>query len=151
MSIPHAAANEALSPIAPERRVFSLRDHAALWFSLGVGLLVMQVGAYLIPALGTQEALIAIVGGSLIGAGMLGWVARIACDSSLASAGLMHAALGRKFARLPIVLNVVQLLGWGTFELVVMRDATVAIGRQSGAVLAGYWPMAATVFWGGVW
>ena len=150
MTTPTLPANEALAPIAPDRRVFGLRDHASLWFSLGVGLLVMQVGAYLMPALGTKEALLAIVGGSLIGAGMLGWVARIGCDSGLASAGLMHAVYGRSFARLPIVLNIVQLLGWGTFELVIMRDATVAIGRQSGSMLAGYWPVLATLLWGGV-
>ncbi|MBW7834551.1 MAG: cytosine permease [Simplicispira suum] len=150
MTTPTLPANEALAPIAPDRRVFGLRDHAALWFSLGVGLLVMQVGAYLMPALGTKEALLAIVGGSLIGAGMLGWVAKIGCDSGLASAGLMHAVYGRSFAKLPIVLNIVQLLGWGTFELVIMRDATVAIGRQSGSMLAGYWPVLATLLWGGV-
>ncbi len=150
MTTPTLPANEALAPISPERRVFGLRDHAALWFSLGVGLLVMQVGAYLMPALGTKEALLAIVGGSLIGAGMLGWVAKIGCDSGLASAGLMHAVYGRSFARLPIILNIVQLLGWGTFELVIMRDATVAIGRQSGSMLAGYWPVLATLLWGAV-
>ena len=150
MTTPSLPANEALAPISPERRVFGLRDHASLWFSLGVGLLVMQVGAYLMPALGTKEALLAIVGGSLIGAGMLGWVAKIGCDSGLASAGLMHAVYGRSFAKLPIVLNIVQLLGWGTFELVIMRDATVAIGRQSGSMLAGYWPVLATLLWGAV-
>ncbi|MCO5104404.1 MAG: cytosine permease [Burkholderiaceae bacterium] len=150
MTTPSLPANEALAPIAPDRRVFGLRDHAALWFSLGVGLLVMQVGAYLMPALGTKEAMLAIVGGSLIGAGMLGWVAKIGCDSGLASAGLMHAVYGRSFARLPIILNIVQLLGWGTFELVIMRDATVAIGRQSGAMLAGHWPVLATLLWGAV-
>lgn len=150
MSSRTASANEALTPISSEQRVFRLRDHASLWFSLGVGLLVMQVGAYLMPALGTKEALLAIVGGSLIGAGMLGWVAKIGCESGLASAGLMHAVYGRSFARLPIILNIVQLLGWGTFELVIMRDATVAIGRQSGSMLAGYWPVLATLLWGGV-
>ncbi|MGB4926618.1 MAG: cytosine permease [Giesbergeria sp.] len=149
MTTPTLPANEALAPIASDRRVFGLRDHASLWFSLGVGLLVMQVGAYLMPALGTKEAMLAIVGGSLIGAGMLGWVAKIGCDSGLASAGLMHAVYGRSFARLPIILNIVQLLGWGTFELVIMRDATVAIGRQSGSMLAGYWPVLATLLWGG--
>lgn len=149
MSSRTASANEALTPISSEQRVFRLRDHASLWFSLGVGLLVMQVGAYLMPALGTKEALLAIIGGSLIGAGMLGWVAKIGCESGLASAGLMHAVYGRSFARLPIILNIVQLLGWGTFELVIMRDATVAIGRQSGSLLAGYWPVLATLLWGG--
>ena len=144
------AANEALTPIPDTQRVFRWHDHASLWFSLGVGLLVMQVGAYLMPALGTQEALLAIVAGSLLGAGLLGWVAKIGCDSGLASAGLMHAVYGRTFARLPIALNIVQLIGWGTFELVVMRDASVAIGRQAGAMQAAWWPVAATLLWGGV-
>ena len=150
MSTRNASANEALTPVGADQRVFQWHDHASLWFSLGVGLLVMQVGAYLMPALGTQEALLAIVAGSILGAGLLGWVAKIGCDSGLASAGLMHAVYGRTFARLPIVLNIVQLIGWGTFELVVMRDATVAIGRQSGQLLAAYWPVLATLLWGGV-
>ena len=52
-SSPHtpASTNEALAPVSPDRRVFQWHDHASLWFSLGVGLLVMQVGAYLMPAL----------------------------------------------------------------------------------------------------
>ena len=154
MTSPHhpapSAVNEALVPVSADRRVFQWHDHASLWFSLGVGLLVMQVGAYLMPAMGTQQALLAIVCGSVIGAGLLGWVAKLGCDSGLASAGLMHAVYGRRFASLPIVLNIVQLLGWGTFELVVMRDATVAIGRQSGVMGAAWWPVAATLLWGGV-
>jgi purine-cytosine permease-like protein len=59
-------------------------------------------------------------------------VGKLGCDSGLSSAGLMHSVYGRRFARLPIVLNIIQLLGWGSFELVVMRDATVALGKQSG-------------------
>ena len=145
-----APANEALAPVSPDRRVFQWHDHASLWFSLGVGLLVMQVGSYLMPALGTKEALIAIVAGSIVGAGLLGWVAKLGCDSGLASAGLMHAVYGRTFAGLPILLNIVQLVGWGTFELVVMSEATVAIGRQSGSMAGGQWPVLATLLWGGV-
>lgn len=128
------ARNTALIPLSAADRLFGWRDHAALWLSLGVGLLVMQVGAYLVPALGTQAALAAIVGGSVIGAGLLGWTAKIGCDSGLSSAGLMHAAYGSSFARLPVVLNIVQLIGWTTFELVVMRDGVLAIARQAGAL-----------------
>ncbi|QJW84382.1 allantoin permease [Ramlibacter terrae] len=147
-----APANEALTPVAPDARAFGWRDHASLWFSLGVGLLVMQVGAYLVPALGTREALFAIVVGSIVGAGLLAWwVAKLGCDSGLASAGLMHAVYGSAFARLPILLNILQLVGWGTFEIVVMRDATVAIGgRAGGGAAAGWWPVAATLLWGGL-
>ncbi|WP_370625889.1 cytosine permease [Comamonas sp. NLF-1-9] len=152
MSTPpaHAAHNEALTPLDSGARAFGWRDHASLWFSLGVGLLVMQVGAYLMPALSTREALAAIVVGSLIGAGLLGWVGKLGCDSGLASAGLMHVVYGRRFASLPIVLNIVQLLGWGAFELVVMRDATVAIGRQAGMLTSSQGPLLATLAWGAV-
>ena len=143
-------ANQALAPVAAQDRVFAWRDHASLWFSLGVGLLVMQMGSFLLPALSPAQALGAIVLGSLVGAGLLGWVGKLGCDSGLSSAGLMHSVYGRQFARLPIVLNIIQLLGWGSFELVVMRDATVALGRQGGGMTAAYWPWLATLLWGGV-
>lgn len=123
--------NDALAPISDTDRVFGWSSHAALWFSLGVGLLVMQIGAYLVPAVGTQQALLAIVLGSVLGSGLLAWVARIACDSGLSSAGLMHATFGSGFARLPVLLNIVQLVGWTTFELVIMRDGTAAIAKHS--------------------
>lgn len=142
--------NTALTPLAPSDRLFGWRDHTALWLSLGVGLLVMQIGAYLVPALGTKEALAVIVVGSILGAGLLAWTAKLGCDSGLSSAGLMHATYGSSFARLPVLLNIVQLIGWTTFELVVMRDGTVAIARQSGSFVASFWPVLATLLWGGV-
>ena len=142
--------NTALTPLPAGERLFGWRDHAALWLSLGVGLLVMQIGAYLVPALGTQAALAVIVGGSVLGAGLLAWTAKIGCDSGLSSAGLMHATYGSRFARLPVLLNIVQLIGWTTFELVVMRDGTVAIARESGGFAGEFWPVLATLLWGAV-
>ena len=145
-----AGGNSALTPLPAGERLFGWRDHAALWLSLGVGLLVMQIGAYLVPALGTQAALIVIVCGSVLGAGLLAWTAKIGCDSGLSSAGLMHATYGSSFARLPVLLNIVQLIGWTTFELVVMRDGTVAIARQSGSFTETLWPVLTTLLWGAV-
>ncbi len=146
------ASNSALTPVPAAERVFNWHDHAALWFSLGVGLLVMQVGAYLVPAVGTQDAALAVVLGSLIGAGLLAWTARLGCTSGLSSAGLMHATFGSRFARLPVLLNMAQLVGWTTFELVIMRDGTTAIGKQSfGLALGGLGGIAATtLLWGAV-
>ena len=142
--------NTALSPLPESARLFGWRDHAALWLSLGVGLLVIQVGAYLVPALGPREAVAIVVGGSLLGAGLLAWTARIGCESGLSSAGLMHATYGSSFARLPVLLNIVQLVGWTTFELVVMRDGTIAIARQGGGMTGSMWPALATFAWGAV-
>ena len=147
-----SSGNRALTPVTDAERVFRWHDHAALWFSLGVGLLVMQVGAYLVPAVGTRDAALAIVLGSLVGAGLLGWTAKLGCDSGLSSAGLMFVTFGHRFARLPVLLNIAQLIGWTTFELVVMRDGTAAIGQQSfGLVLDGPGGrVATTVLWGAV-
>lgn len=144
------APNEALAPIADGARAFHWHDHLSLWFSLGVGLLVMQVGAYLVPAVGTREAVIAIVLGSLVGAGLLAWTARLGCESGLASAGLMHRTYGSAFARLPVLLNIVQLVGWTTFELVIMREGTQAVGKQAfGLAFDGAMgTVITTVLWG---
>ncbi len=147
-SSPLSHSNAALTPVRADERVFNGMHLASLWFSLGVGLLVMQVGAYLMPALSPQQALLAIVGGSIVGAGLLAWVGKLGCDTGLSSAGLIHQVYGRHFAKLPVLLNIVQLLGWGAFELVVMRDSTVAIGRQAGSMQADYWPWLATMVWG---
>ncbi|MDL9997563.1 cytosine permease [Variovorax sp. J22P240] len=145
-------ANEALTPLQEAGRVFRWHDHMALWFSLGVGLLVMQIGAYLVPAVGTRDAVFAIVLGSCIGAGLLAWTARLGCESGLASAGLMHATYGSAFARLPVVLNILQLIGWTTFEIVIMREGTQAIGRQAfGWSLDGsLGSLVTTLLWGAV-
>lgn len=140
--------NQALTPLDASQRVFGWPEHASLWFSLGVGLLVMQVGAYLVPALGTRDAMLAIVFGSMLGAGLLAWVAKIGCDSGLSSAGLMHATYGYRFARLPVMLNIIQLVGWATFELVIMRDGTIAIGRQAFGWELGI--VLPTLFWGAI-
>ena len=118
-------------------RVFGFFDHAALWFSLGVGLLVIQVGAYLTPALGPSQAMPAIVIGSLLGAGLLAWVAAIGCREGLASSALIGTSLGRAFATLPVALNVLQLIGWTAFELVVMREGSTAMLAQIG--VQGAW------------
>ncbi|OOG54268.1 cytosine permease [Polaromonas sp. C04] len=147
-----APGNLALTPVPAADRVFHWPEHASLWFSLGVGLLVIQVGAYLVPAVGTRDAMLAVVLGSLVGAGLLAWTAKIGCDSGLSSAGLMHATYGSFFARLPVLLNIVQLIGWTTFELVIMRDGTAAIGKQTlGFALDGpAGVLGTTLLWGAV-
>ena len=145
----NSRANTALTPLPAADRSFGFNDHASLWLSLGVGLLVMQIGAYLVPAVGPQQAALVIVLGSILGAGMLAWTAKLGCDTGLSSSGLMHATYGSSFAKLPVLLNIVQLVGWTTFELVIMRDGAAAIAKQSG--FAAQWlPFAATLVLGAI-
>jgi putative hydroxymethylpyrimidine transporter CytX len=149
MASNQSSVNSVLAPVAASERVFTGFSHASLWFSLGVGLLVIQIGAYLVPAMGTQDALLAILLGSLLGSGLVAWVAKLGCDTGLSSAGLMHQVYGSGFAKLPIVLNVIQLVGWTSFELVIMREGTLAMGEQHMGWSGNYLVMA-TVFWGSI-
>ncbi len=148
MTVSHATDHASTVPVSAHERVFGFGDHAALWFSLGVGLLVMQVGAYLVPALSLPHALLAVVGGSVLGAGLLAWVAAIGCRHGLSSSALVGRTLGGRMAMLPVALNVLQLLGWTAFELVVMRDGTAAIAARLFGVTASWAPIAATLVWG---
>lgn len=142
--------NNNLPSVPSADRVFGFSDHASLWFSLGVGLLVMQVGAYLVPAVGTQQAMLAILIGSIVGAGFLAYVAQLGADRGLSSSGLIQQTFGSGFAKLPIVLNIVQLLGWTAFELVIMRDGVTAMLAQATGIKASWIPYAATLVFGGL-
>ena len=91
----------------------------------------MQVGGFLVPALSLRDALLAIVAGSALGAGLLAWVAAIGCRARGCPAQRWSGtrwAGGSPCCRWR--WNVLQLLGWTAFELVVMRDGTAAIVRQ---------------------
>ena len=142
------AAHTSHAAVPAQERVFSFGDSLALWFSLGVGLLVMQVGAYLRPGLSLPQAAGAIALGSVLGAGLLAWVAGIGSRHGLSSSALIGRTLGQRFAMLPVALNVVQLLGWTAFELVVMRDGTRTIVDQVFGVRGAWVPVAATLAWG---
>ena len=136
------------SAIPASARIFGLGDHMALWFSLGVGLLVMQVGAYLMPGLSVPQALAVVLAGSALGSGLLAWVAAMGCRHGLSTAALIGASLGQRFAVLPVGLNIIQLLGWTAFELVVMRDGTSAIVQRVLGHEPGWLPSVATLAWG---
>lgn len=130
------------------QQVFGFLDHASLWFSLGVGLLVIQMGAYLFPAVGTQNALFAIILGSILGSAFLAYVAQLGCNTGLTSAGLMQRVYGTQFVKLPVIFNVIQLFGWAAFELVVMRDGLTAIIEKAFDVHAAYLPIIVTLLFG---
>jgi len=110
-------------PVAPEHRVFGARDLFTLWFSLGVGLMVLQTGALLAPGLGLAHGVLAIVLGTAVGVLLLAAVAVIGADTGLSAMASLKTSLGRQGVMLPTLLNLLQLIGWGAFELIVMRDA----------------------------
>ncbi len=120
-----------LTPVPQARRVFAAADAFSLWFSLGIGLLVLQAGAFLVPALSLGAALMAIVTGSVLGALLLAAAGVVGADTGLSAMGSLRPSLGARGAAIPAVLNAVQLAGWGAFEIIAMRDSADALGKQT--------------------
>ncbi|QTL03057.1 putative hydroxymethylpyrimidine transporter CytX [Aquabacter sp. L1I39] len=144
MNVP-SPSYDPLVPVAPAQRVFGARDAFALWFSLGIGLLVLQAGALLTPALSLGTALAAILAGSVLGVVLLALVGVIGADTGLASMAMLRPTLGVRGAVLPTCINVIQLVGWGSFEIIIMSQAADALMR---ATLDVSMPMAWTVVFG---
>src|ERR1700754_4370279 len=94
-----------LTPVPPERRAFGAFDAFSLWFSLGIGLLVLQAGAFLVPGLSLAAALAAIVTGSVLGALLLAAAGVVGADTGLSAMGSLRLALGGCGAAVPAVLN----------------------------------------------
>ena len=76
-------------------------DLTVLWGSLGVSLLVLVIGALLVPALSLRDALLAILVGGVIGNAMLGAAGMIGADARVPSMVLLRAPLGRRGSYLP--------------------------------------------------
>ncbi len=122
-----ASITTGIEPVPQEQRRLSGFDLAVLWGDLGVGLLVLQAGALLVPGLGAGEALAATLVGSVIGVLLLSIAAYIAADAGVPTMVLTRAAVGLRGSALPTFLNVIQLLGWTSFEILVMAQFANAI------------------------
>ena len=116
-----------IEPVPERLRVLGLVDHALLWGSLGVSLLVIVVGALIVPALSLRDAIIAILLGGIVGNLMLAAAALIGADARVPGMVLMRAPLGRRGSYLPTVLNALQCWGWATFELIIIATAASAL------------------------
>jgi nucleobase:cation symporter-1, NCS1 family len=119
-----------IEPVPDRFRVLGFADSALLWGNLGVSLLVLVAAAFIVPALSLQDALIAIVAGSLIGNLMLGTAGMIGADARVPGMVLMRAPLGQRGSVAPTALNVAQSVGWATFELIIIAAAAAALSDE---------------------
>jgi len=55
----------------------------------------------------------------------------IGTDTGLAAMSSLRPTLGVRGASIPAVLNMIQLVGWGAFEVIVMRDSADALSKQA--------------------
>ncbi|HEY2221038.1 purine-cytosine permease family protein [Actinomycetospora sp.] len=127
----------------PVPRSLGLLDQGAFWANLGVSLLGFAgVLAVLEPAgappLTIGAAVLATVVGTLIGSAMIGLSAIPGARTGAPAMVVLRGLFGGVLSWIPSVLNVVQLIGWGTFELVVIAQAgVVAVGGPTWAWVLG--------------
>jgi NCS1 family nucleobase:cation symporter-1 len=122
--------NWGIEPVPERLRVLGLFDTGLLWSSLGLSLLVVVAGVFLVPRLSLPVALAAIAVGGLIGNAMLGFAGMIGADARVPAMVLLRAPLGRRGSYLATVLNVIQNVGWTIFELIVIATAAAALSQR---------------------
>jgi nucleobase:cation symporter-1, NCS1 family len=116
-----------ITPVPERLRTLGGLENGLLWSSLGLSLLVLVAGAFLVPALSLPEALLAILVGGIFGNALLGGAAAIGAEAGVPAMVLLRAPLGRAGSYLPTGLNVLQNLGWTIFEVLVIATAAQAL------------------------
>jgi putative hydroxymethylpyrimidine transporter CytX len=129
-----------IEPVPRGERKLGFLDFFVLWGSLGAGLLVMLAGTLLVPGLGLGAALAAIVVGTLLGNLLLLVPAAMGSDHGVPTMVALRPALGIRGSYLPSFINVIQLVGWTAFELIIMATAASAVTERVFGVSAyGVW------------
>jgi NCS1 family nucleobase:cation symporter-1 len=114
----------------PVPQALSLLDQFGLWGNLGVSLLgftaaifVLQPGGPGTPELSLAAALTAIVVGTMLGTVVLALAGLPGAQTGAPAMVLLRGLFGARLSWLPTVLNILQCLGWGIFELVTIATA----------------------------
>lgn len=113
-------------------KVLGVLDQGAFWANLGVSLLGFSGALWLVNPLGNAPlsltaAVLAAVVGSLIGTVMVGLAAVPGARTGAPAMVLLRGLFGARLSYVPTVLNIIQMLGWGAFELWVIATGAEAI------------------------
>ena len=116
----------------PTPKVLGFTDQGALWANLGVSLLgfagafsVLQPAG--VPQLSITAAIAATVVGTVLGSVMVGLSAIPGARTGAPAMVVLRGLFGGRLSYLPTALNILQLVGWGTFELIVITQGAQAL------------------------
>jgi putative hydroxymethylpyrimidine transporter CytX len=143
---------------APPPRLLGLWDQTALWGNLGISLLLLVSATFVLapdanlPPLSLIAALTAIVVGSVIGNALLGLAAVPGAETGAPAMVLLRGMLGWRGSWLPTACNIVQNVGWATFEVLIIAESAAHLTRPglrpffivaAGAIatLMAIWPL----------
>ena len=122
-------------------------DYFVLWADLGVGLLVLLAGTLLVPGLGFWSAMAAIVIGTIAGNLLLGLAGVVGSEHGVPSMVSLRPSFGLRGSDLPSLVNVLQLVGFGAFEVIIMAQASARLATP--VLGAGSYP-AWAILWSAV-
>lgn len=113
---------------AEETRTLGTASQLGLWANLGISLLLPVAATYLVaPGVSLAWALIAVVVGASIGSALLGLAAAAGARSGAPAMVLLRGLLGRRLSALPTVANLLQCIGWATFEIYIIADVAARL------------------------
>jgi nucleobase:cation symporter-1, NCS1 family len=132
----------------PVPQALGVTDQVGLWGNLGVSLLgftgaifVLQPGGAGTPELSLAAALCAVIVGTVFGTLVLSLSAVPGAQTGAPAMVLLRGLFGGRLSYLPTTLNVLQCLGWGTFEVLTIATASHTLApslpRWSYVLLAG--------------
>ncbi len=116
----------------PTPKILGFTDQGALWANLGVSLLGFA-GAFSVlqpanvPQLSIAAAIAATVVGTVLGSVMVGLSAIPGARTGAPAMVVLRGLFGGRLSYLPTLLNILQLVGWGTFELIVITQGAQAL------------------------
>lgn len=116
-----------IEPVKKEYRYLGFLEYFILWSSLGVGLLVLLAGTLLVPALNFRDALLAIIIGTAIGNIPLVLAGWIGSEYAIPTMVTIRPSFGIRGSYFSSFLNLIQLIGWTSFEIIIMAKAANTI------------------------
>jgi putative hydroxymethylpyrimidine transporter CytX len=129
---PSPGAEVAPTLAGPTPKPLGFADQAAFWANLGVTLLGFSGAGYVlapanVPRLSIVAAIAATVVGTVLGSVMIGLAAVPGAQTDAPAMVVLRGLFGGRLSALPTVVNILQLIGWGTFELLVIAQAAQAL------------------------
>lgn len=140
-------------------RTLGFKDQFALWANLGISLIGFTSAATVLGQPGSElsftAATTAILVGTVIGTAMLAVAALIGARTGAPAMAVLRGLFGTRLSYVPTVLNILQCVGWGVYELIVIAWGAQTVAGTQGwrwlfVVLAGVvttvltiWPLGA--------
>src|SRR3954463_12964804 len=112
----------------PPPRVLGWWDQIGLWGNLGMSILGPVTAIYILQPTPQSQmsyvgAALAIIVGTILGTLLVASAAVPGAQTGAPSMVLLRGLFGRRLSYLPTLVNVVQLIGWSVFEIVVISAA----------------------------